>query len=189
MRARRTPSPVLLNEGLLAFSASGAGHRHREAVSRRVGHGADELLRLGVRDVVRLLVERHLEEADGLVVIDVGGVDEVARRVVGAGRHRHVGQLVDLVDHRVDALAHGGVGQAAPVRGSEDDLLGVAGLRGRHRLEQVDGVERLGVREVEVVRVRRAHRLHGEDGDDEDGDPEQNDEAAMTDTPPSEGAH
>ncbi len=38
-------------------------------------------------------------------------------------------------------------------RGAEDDLLGVARMGRRHRLQQVDGVEGLGVREVEVVRV------------------------------------
>ena len=48
-----------------------AGDGDREAVARGRGDGVDELLGLGVRDVVRLLVEVDLEEADRLVGVDV----------------------------------------------------------------------------------------------------------------------
>ena len=59
-------------------------------------------------------------------VLMFDGVDEVAGRVVGARDRRHVGERVDLVHHRVDALADGGVGQAGVTGRAEDDLLGVA---------------------------------------------------------------
>ena len=47
------------------------GDRDRQPVARRAGHGVDELLGLGVRDVVGLLVEGDLEEPDRPVRVDV----------------------------------------------------------------------------------------------------------------------
>ncbi len=165
------------------------GVGHGQVFIRGGPHRVDELLGFGVREVIGLLVERDLNEAHGSVRVDRLGVDEVARRVVGAGDGRHVGQLVDGVHHFVDAQADGGVGQAGVARGPEHDLLGVARVPGRHRLEQVDGLEGLRAREVEVVGVVGAGRLDQGDGTQQDDQPQQDDETAMTDTPPGQGAH
>ena len=166
-----------------------AGHRHGQSVSGRVRHRIDELLRLRIRNLVRDLVEIDLEEANGFVRIDIGCVDQIARRVVRTGHARDVGQRLDLVDHGVDALTHRRVREARAVRRAEDDLLLVSGEARRDRLQEVDGIGGLRVREVEVVRVRRARGTHGEDAQHQGGGPEQEDEAAMSDTPPGEGAH
>jgi len=74
-------------------------------------------------------------------------------------------------------------------RRSEDDLVGVAGLRREAALKQVDGALRVGVRKREVVRVALADGL-GEredaDGEDEPGD---DDDPAMCDRPAGQLQH
>ena len=74
--------------------------------------------------------------------------------------------------------------------GPEDDLLGVARMGRRHRLQQVDGVEGLGVREAgscSSSSVPTDDTMAMEL--DENGQPQQDDDTAMTDTPPGQGAH
>ena len=165
------------------------GDGDRQAVAGGPGDGVDEGLRLAARDVVGLFVEKDLQEPNRPVCVDVRGAHEVARGVVGARHGRHVGQRVNLVHHLVDAQTDVGVGQAGVTGGSEDHLFGVPGMSRCHGLQQVDGLEGLGVGELEVVRIARADRRHDEDGAHENCQPQEDDDAAMTDTPPGQGAH
>ena len=142
---------------------------------------------LGVRlaQVVGLLVERHRHERDRLVLVDLVG----ALSAVGAGDLRHMGERLDLPDHRVDARFYGRVGHLDPAGGGEDDLLGIARHLGRRRLQELDGVGRLGMRQRERTRVGGPHRLHQTERSDQHDRPDQEYESAMVDTPAGQGAH
>ena len=152
--------PVLLNDWLLAFSARWPVSATVRPSLEACRDDVDEILRLGVRDVVGQLVEGDLEQADGPVRVDVRRVDEVARRVVGTGT-RESRWAAALISSTIVLMRmpDGGVGQAGAARGAEDHLLGVARCAGATDLSRLMASRGLGVGEVEVVGEVGADRL------------------------------
>ena len=73
-----------------------------------------------------------------------------------------------LGEHRFHARAHGRFGHA-PVPDAEDDLIGVAGLRGEVAHQEVGGALRFGAGQGEVVGVPGSQRA----GEPERGDQQQ----------------
>jgi hypothetical protein len=162
-----------------------AGHRHLEVRALRAqGRGYEGL---GVRRSHSLVqdIERDVGKGRLLVRVDLVGNNGRVRALDG----RDMGQLRHLGQHRLDGGLDPGVGHRRPVGGVEDDSLLVAGLLGRCRPEEVQRLGRLGVGELEVVRVCGADTLGQQRHSCEGGDPEQDHDAAVPYAPSGEGLH
>src|SRR5262249_315442 len=87
--------------------------------------------------------------------------------------------------HRGHAGLDRGVGDLAAAR-VQDDLVGVAGLRGEVALQHVERALRLAAGQGEVGGVAGADRARHDPGSDEQGDPGDEDDAPVRYRPASE---
>ena len=162
-----------------------ARHGDLDVRSVRALGGRDELARDRVGDVPREPVEGHRRERGRAVGADLVG----ASRSVRTGHRSHVGDLLDLLQHRRDRGHHGGVGNLRAARRLEHDLLAVAGKLRSRGLQQRERTGRFCIREGEVVGVGGADRAADQRGADERGQPEHHHDHAVAHAPAGKGLH
>lgn len=161
-----------------------AAQLHLEAVGPRAVRGVDEVVHLRLVQLGAQHVIRHRGVRRPAVLADLRGT----RGVVGADDLAYVLLVLDLVQHRLDALPHRRVPHRTLVDVPHHGV-GLAGLVVHRLVQQVDDLARLGVGEREDIRVGVAGDLARGARAEQRRHPQQNHQPFVPEAPSRQSGH